>query len=79
MKTLRRTLLVLIAIAVPLTAVAHPGHEDPEFTWDFQHLVEHPFATFLCFAVIAAGAWVAWRLARRGSDPTSKKFRDRAS
>jgi len=65
MKSLRFRLASVAFLLAPLVAVAHPGHDDPDITWDLDHLVEHPFATILCFAVIGASVWTTWRLAKR--------------
>ncbi|ACB77484.1 hypothetical protein [Opitutus terrae] len=59
---------VLLA-ALPALAHAHPGHDDPEITWDFSHLVAHPLATIGCLLVIAGGIWLAWHFARRSAKP----------
>jgi hydrogenase/urease accessory protein HupE len=55
-----------LVLVFPALAHAHPGHEGHELTWDFNHLVAHPLATLMCFAVLAAGAWAAWRIALWG-------------
>jgi cbb3-type cytochrome oxidase subunit 3 len=65
MKSLCFRLAPVAVLLAPLVAAAHPGHDDPDITWDLDHLVEHPFATILCFSVIGAGVWFAWRLAKR--------------
>lgn len=57
----------LVAAILPIEAFAHPGHDDPEVTWEFSHLVEHPVATLGCFLVIGLAAWAAWRMARRSA------------
>ncbi len=54
------TSLILLS---PALAMAHPGHEGHELTWDLNHLAAHPLATLLDCSVIAAGAWCAWRVA----------------
>jgi hypothetical protein len=65
MKSLCFRLAPAAVLLAPLVAAAHPGHDDPDITWDLDHLVEHPVATILCFSVVAASAWLAWRLAAR--------------
>lgn len=52
-----RFLPAFLAFASPLTALAHPGHGDPDFTWEFRHLTAHPLATAGCIVVLAAGFW----------------------
>lgn len=54
-----------LLLLAPTLALAHPGHEGDELTWDYQHLVAHPLATLGCFAVLAVGAGVAYLLARQ--------------
>jgi hydrogenase/urease accessory protein HupE len=69
-----------LALLFPVLAQAHPGHEGHELTWDFNHLAAHPLATIMCFSVLAAGAWCAWRIARWGGlIPQSHALRDRSS
>ena len=66
---IRHRRLVQIAgllLLFPALAQAHPGHGGHELTWDFNHLAAHPLATFGCFLVLSAGAWLAWQIARWG-------------
>ena len=49
----------------PTLALAHPGHEGNELTWDYQHLMAHPLATLGCLAVLAVGAGVAYLAAHQ--------------
>ncbi len=49
----------------PTLALAHPGHEGNELTWDYQHLVAHPLATLGCFAVLTVGAGVVYLAAHQ--------------
>jgi hypothetical protein len=56
---------VLASLVFAAAAHAHPGHGGDELTWDFDHLVEHPFATLLCGVVLAAGGYAAFRFASR--------------
>lgn len=64
MKMSVRRVALLATLLAPASAFAHPGHEgDHDFTWTFSHLVDHPLATLSCFALIATGALIAWRLA----------------
>jgi hypothetical protein len=59
MKTPHRSSLTLAALvlATPLSALAHPGHGDPDFTWEFSHLAANPIATLGCVLVLAGGFW----------------------
>ena len=65
-------LATFFVAALPVVALAHPGHDDHDFTWDFSHLAAHPFATLGCGAVIAVSAVIVWRVMRLSAD------RDRA-
>ena len=58
----------LLAGFTPLAALAHPGHDDPEITWDFSHLVEHPIATLLCFGVLLGAMWLVRVAVRRAGE-----------
>ena len=52
MTCLRRSLpYASLLLLFPTLALAHPGHEGDELTWDYQHLLSHPLATLGCFAV----------------------------
>ncbi|HYD85230.1 MAG TPA: hypothetical protein VEA63_14290 [Opitutus sp.] len=62
-RTLAR-IAVLAATFTPVVALAHPGHDDHDFTWEFSHLAAHPVATLLCVTVLAAIAWTIWRFLR---------------
>ena len=63
MKSILRTLAPISLLAiVPNLAHAHPGHDDPDFTWEYSHLAGHPIATLLCFSALAALAWLLWRV-----------------
>jgi hypothetical protein len=53
-----------------LIASAHPGHDDPDFTWEYSHLVAHPAATLICFGAIIGAAAIAWFLVRRSQRPS---------
>ena len=61
-------LATLFVTALPVVAVAHPGHDDHDFTWDFSHLAAHPFATLGCVAVLAVSAVIIWRVMRVSTD-----------
>jgi hypothetical protein len=62
MKSTLRTLVSFSWLAiVPTLAYAHPGHDDPDFTWEYSHLTAHPIATLFCFTALATLAWVLWR------------------
>jgi urease accessory protein len=64
--------VVLAAASLPLTALAHPGHDDGhELTWDFGHLVAHPLATCGCLAVLVVASAVLWQLVIRAGTPTA--------
>jgi hypothetical protein len=68
-----------LVLVFPAVALAHPGHEGHELTWDLNHLASHPLATLMCFSVVAAGAWCAWRVAQWGGlNPTGAVVRDRS-
>jgi hypothetical protein len=73
MKTSRlRPLLVAAALALPVLAQAHPGHDgDHDFVWDFEHLASHPLATIACVSVLIAAGWGVWRLLKSGTTQTS--------
>jgi hydrogenase/urease accessory protein HupE len=58
--------IVSLILVSPALALAHPGHEGHELTWDLNHLAAHPLATLYCLAIVAAGAWCAWRVALWG-------------
>jgi hypothetical protein len=75
MKPLARPLFTaLLACSLASVLHAHPGHDgDHEFTWDFDHLVAHPGATILCFSVIGAGVYLAYRLAKRSHETTERQ------
>jgi hydrogenase/urease accessory protein HupE len=64
MKT--RAILAVAALlsAAASVASAHPGHGDHDFTWDFDHLVEHPVATIAWLGIFAGATWVVARLVR---------------
>jgi len=60
MKSLRRSALVLAAVAAPFSAFAHPGHDGGELTWDFNTGFAHPFSGWdHLLAMIAVGLWAA--------------------
>lgn len=66
MTRLRRSLpYASLLLLFPTLALAHPGHEGDELTWDYQHLVSHPLATLGCFAVLAVGAGVVYLVAHQ--------------
>ncbi|MEO6003467.1 MAG: hypothetical protein ABIZ04_01895 [Opitutus sp.] len=62
--SLRSALIATVLVALPSLAHAHPGHDDHDITWDFTHLISHPFATLGCLAVLGGAVWAVWRLAR---------------
>lgn len=60
MKTARRLALLALAVAAPLSAFAHPGHEGHDLTWDFSGGFAHPFTGWdHLLAMIAVGLWAA--------------------
>ena len=60
MKTLLRRLSLSAAFLAPLTALAHPGHDGSEFSWDFSAGFAHPFTGFdHLLAMVAVGLWAA--------------------
>lgn len=63
MKTARR-LLTAFFLALPALAVAHPGHDGHELTWDFHGhgLWDNPI-TLIIGGLLAAA--VAWRFAQK--------------
>ena len=63
----------LVAAILPIEAFAHPGHDDPDVTWEFSHLAAHPVATLGCFLVIGLAAWAAWRVAHRSAGKSDSK------
>jgi hypothetical protein len=74
MKSLRRIALALAGFLAPLAAFAHPGHDGPhDFEWDFDHFVEHPFATIACLAVVGLAGWAAWKLVSAKKRETTKR------
>lgn len=68
--------LIVATLAAPLTALAHPGHDDPEITWDFDHLVEHPFATLACLAALGFAAWMIRRSLHQADQEVAQSLRD---
>jgi hypothetical protein len=56
-------------------AHAHPGHDGHDFTWDFGHLAQHPFATMGCAAAVGAATCVAFQWWRRPSARDPQSFR----
>ncbi|HYP15683.1 MAG TPA: hypothetical protein VEQ65_00620 [Opitutus sp.] len=70
-----RLVAVLVA-AAPSVLSAHPGHDDPEITWEFSHLVEHPAATLACFAILIGAAWLVRRALARSTQEADQSLRD---
>lgn len=54
-----------MGLLAPAIAMADPGHDGHEMTWDLGHLAEHPLATIGCFLVVAAASWATWRFVFR--------------
>lgn len=65
--------LTALSLAAAPAALAHPGHDGHELTWDFSHLAAHPLATLGCFTVISVLALVGWRSLRPASDTQTGK------
>ena len=61
--------LTVLSLAAAPAALAHPGHDGHELTWDFSHLTAHPLATLSCFLAISALAWIGWRYLRPTNAP----------
>lgn len=58
--------LVGLAVMLPATAFAHPGHDGPhDFEWELGHLAAHPLATLAGLALLAAGLLLVRFLVRR--------------
>jgi urease accessory protein len=52
--------IALAALAFPLLAQAHPGHDGHELTWDFATGAAHPLSGWdHLLAMIAVGLWAA--------------------
>lgn len=66
----------LLGLLAPAAAMAHPGHDGHELTWDFGHLAAHPWVTIGCVLIVAGAGWGAWRLARC-TNPTQKAEQSR--
>jgi hypothetical protein len=64
--TSRRLAATIAALALAPLVHAHPGHDDPDLTWDFSHMAAHPGATVVCLAVLGVAAWGLWRATRAG-------------
>lgn len=61
---LRPVFLSLLVVSLAPLASAHPGHDGGhELTWNLDHLVAHPVATFAWAAFVLGGAWAATGLA----------------
>ena len=54
--------------ATAIMAMAHPGHDGGELTWDLQagHLAAHPLATAAGALLLLVGTWTAARLVAVG-------------
>jgi len=69
-------LLIAAAFIAPVIARAHPGHDgDHDFVWDFGHLADHPFGTFACVSLLAAGGWGVWRLLKAHPNAKTERVR----
>ena len=76
----RRTLsFTATFFAATAPALAHPGHDGHDFTWDFGHLASHPLATLGCSVVLVAGAWAIARLLEAGNERVRAVVRQRWS
>jgi urease accessory protein len=59
------SLLAIVAFVLPSLALAHPGHDGHELTWDFSGGFAHPLSGWdHLLAMIAVGLWAA-QLGRR--------------
>ena len=65
--------LTVLSLAAAPAALAHPGHDGHELTWDYDHLAAHPLATLGCFMVIVVLAEIVWRFLRPASDAQTSK------
>ena len=60
MKTTRLIVLALAAVALPVLAHAHPGHDGHDLTWDFATGAAHPLSGWdHLLAMVAVGLWAA--------------------
>ncbi len=60
MHYLRRALPLAALLALPSIALAHPGHDGHEVTWDFGSGFSHPlFGLDHVLALVAVGVWAA--------------------
>jgi urease accessory protein len=60
MKPPRLIALALAAVALPVLAHAHPGHDGHDLTWDFATGATHPLSGWdHLLAMIAVGLWAA--------------------
>lgn len=58
--------LVAAVLACPACALAHPGHDGHEFSWDLGTDPVHQLATLSLLAVpVLLGAWLALRWRRQ--------------
>jgi hydrogenase/urease accessory protein HupE len=67
--------LALVALLLPVLAHAHPGHDgDHDFEWDFDHLVNHPWATVTCVVCVVGIGLVCWRLLKSDTARQTQKI-----
>jgi hydrogenase/urease accessory protein HupE len=60
--------LILPALVLPATALAHPGHDGHELTWDFGTGLGHQLATLsVLITPLVIGIWFALRVRRARS------------
>jgi hypothetical protein len=57
-------LLATLVFTLPALAQAHPGHDDPDFAWNLDHLTAAPVATTGCLLFLAGCVWLVRSLAR---------------
>lgn len=60
--------LILPVLAFPVSALAHPGHDGHELTWDLGTGLGHQLATLsLLITPLVLGAWFVLRVRRSRS------------
>ncbi len=69
---LHRLIAGLLAVGVPVTALAHPGHHGSDWLQAVMHLLTEPDHLGMILLAIVAAAWGVRQLRRRNQ-------RDRAS
>lgn len=66
MMSIRRRALACLVVApvVAGRALAHPGHEGHELTWDLSHLAQHPWAVVGALALVGVGVFLGRQVLR---------------